>query len=338
MKALVYTRPCRLELQELPDPQGTPNEVLVRIRAVGVCGSDLDGFLGRSKKRVPPLVLGHEFSGEVVHTGDDVRGINTGQAVAVYPLIGCGKCPYCASQREHLCRQRKVYGLDFHGALAQYVAAPASCLFPLSAGMSFQEGSLVEPLANAIHVLGKCHEIAGKTGLVYGAGPIGSLVFAVAKHLGARRLAVVDQNSHRLAKLKALGADLAILPSDQGPVSAIVNWADGSGVDFSVDAVGKSVCRQNVVACTAAGGCCVWIGLAEEECEIDGRDIVTREVQIQGSYAYTKADFAQAIALLEQKFFPLEALISQTTLEEGQNVFADLATGHSKITKAIFAI
>ncbi|HXJ42328.1 MAG TPA: alcohol dehydrogenase catalytic domain-containing protein, partial [Bryobacteraceae bacterium] len=143
MKALVYTAPRRLEMLELTDPVPTKGEVLVRIRATGVCGSDLHGFLGRSKKRVPPLILGHEFTGEVAASRDGDPGIAPGSAVAVYPIVSCGKCEYCASEREHLCLARRVYGLDFHGGLAEYAAVPRRCLFPIPASMSFVEASLI---------------------------------------------------------------------------------------------------------------------------------------------------------------------------------------------------
>ena len=213
MKALVYTAPRRVELQELPEPPVNPNEVLVGIRAVGVCGSDLEGFLGRSKKRVPPLVLGHEFCGEIVKIGKDICGFRVGDAVAVYPLVTCGQCEYCKSQRHQICPARKVYGLDRHGALAEYVSAPEGCLFRIPPGMTFQEGALVEPLANALHVLERCPALEGKTGLVYGGGPIGLLVFWAAKHFGLRRVAVVDLNPRRLAIFEKLGfVNMAILP------------------------------------------------------------------------------------------------------------------------------
>src|SRR5690349_613775 len=133
MKALVYTAPRRLEMLELADPAPKDGEVLVRVRAAGVCGSDLHGFLGRSKKRVPPLILGHEFTGEVAGSKDSAWDIALGDAVAVYPIVSCGTCEYCASEREHLCPSRRVYGLDFHGGLAEYAAVPSRCLFPIPA-------------------------------------------------------------------------------------------------------------------------------------------------------------------------------------------------------------
>lgn len=338
MKALVYTAPRRVEIQDLPQPAVHPNDCLVRIRAAGVCGSDLDGFLGRSKKRVPPLVLGHEFSGEIAQTGSAVADLRVGDRVAVYPLVTCGECVYCRTKQHQICPHRKVYGLDFHGALAEYVSAPRECLFPLPAAMGFLEGALVEPLANAIHVMSRYPSPGGATGLVYGAGPIGLFVYLVARHLGAKRLAVVDVNPHRLRLLATLGADLTVNASEQDPVESLRGWAGGYGFDFAVDAVGRAVCRENCLAVTAPGGANIWIGLSEDRAEVDGRIIITREIEIKGSYAYGLQDFAQAITLLQQKTIPIETFVHETALEQGQAIFEDLASGRSSLMKAVFRI
>jgi L-iditol 2-dehydrogenase len=336
MKSLVYTAPRRLELQDLPVPLISPDEALVRIRAVGVCGSDLQGFLGKSKKRIPPLVLGHEFCGEVAEVGDQVSGFNTGDAVAVYPLISCGQCRFCKSNQENICPDRRVYGLDFHGGLAEYVSAPAHCLFKLPDDLSFLEGSLVEPLANAVHVVGKCGNAVGQTGVVIGAGPIGLCVMWVARQLGADKIAVVDINPRRLETIRRLGPDLVIDAAQEEPVQTILHWTHGRGTDFSIDAVGNPVCRRNSIDSTATGGTAVWIGLEEDLCEIDSRAVVTREIQIRGTYAYTKADFARAISLLETKALPHKTFTHIADFADGQAIFTDLASGRSAITKAVF--
>lgn len=337
MKALVYSATRRLELQDLPMPVARDGECLVRVRTVGVCGSDLDGFLGRSKKRVPPLVLGHEFSGEVAGVGAGVTDLRVGDAVAVYPLIPCWRCVYCQTQRHQICPERKVFGLDFHGGLAEFVAAPRPCLFPLPTGMSQVEGALVEPLANAVHVLSSCPEVKDRTGLIYGAGPIGVFIFLVARHVGARRLAVVDVNARRLEILENLGAELIVDASREDPVQRILAWSRG-GVDFAIDAVGKTVCRQNCIAAAGAGSTVVWIGLNEDAGEIDGRAIVTREISVRGSYAYGFEDFREALDLLAQRVIPYGVFVSRHTLDEGQAVFEELADGRSALLKALFTL
>jgi L-iditol 2-dehydrogenase len=338
MKALVYTAPRRLEMLDLADPVPTDGEVLVRVRATGVCGSDLHGFLGRSKKRVPPLVLGHEFSGEVAANQPGLSGIAPGDPVTVYPIISCGTCEYCASERGHLCPARRVYGLDFHGGLAEYVAVPSRCLFPIPASMSFVEGSLVEPLANAVHVVKRCPSVRGRTGLVYGAGPIGMFCAFVAKQRGARVVIMVDRNAHRLARLKELAADITIDSSQQDPVVSVLEQTGARGVDFAIDAVGNVECRQNSITCTASGGTVICIGLEEEICSVDTRPLVTREVDVRGAYAYSRSDFAEALSMLDRKLLPWSRVVTNTSLAQGQAIFDDLASGHSSVLKAVFEI
>jgi L-iditol 2-dehydrogenase len=280
--------------------------------------------------------LGHEFSGQIEEVGGKISGFSLGEAVAVYPLIACGSCQYCKSGRHNLCPQRKVFGLDFHGGLAEYASVPEECLFRIPPMMTYTEAALVEPLANALHVMGKCSNIKDQTGLVYGCGPIGLLVFLAAKHYRARRVAVVELNQHRLRIARDLGADLVVDAAELNPVDSILEWTEGRGVDFAVDAVGNSICRQNTIACTSLGGTVVWIGLGGDICEIDGRAVVTREVEIKGSYAYSKHDFARAIALIEQRAIPVHSFISEVRLEQGQSVFDELTNGQTTTMKAVF--
>ena len=323
-------------MRDISEPQFDSGDVVVRVKACGVCGSDLHGFLGKSRKRVPPLVLGHEFSGDVVESGSSTRFRN-GSPAAVYPLLCCGKCRYCNSGRENLCPSRRVFGLDLHRGLAEFVAAPEDCVFPLPAGMTYVEGTLVEPLANALHVVSRIPTVRGATGLVYGAGPIGLLSLFAAKHAGAARMAVVDRNQHRLRTARDFGAELVIDASGQDPLEVIRDWTEnGYGVDFSVDAVGKDVCRHNAAACTAAGGTLACIGLDQEVCSVDTRPFVVRELNVNGAYAYTRKEFATALEMLAAHTFPCEEFVTTANIDAGQQIFEELAGGQSTILKAVF--
>lgn len=330
MKALVYTRPMQVELRDLDQPSVHNNDVLVRVRACGVCGSDLHGFLGKSSRRVPPLVLGHEFSGDIVQGGAG--------PVAIYPLLCCGYCRYCTSGRENICPNRRVFGLDLHGGLAEFVAAPADCAFAMPAGMSHVEGSLVEPLANAVHVVGRIPDVRGGNGLIYGAGPIGIFCFLIARESGAQRLAVVDRNPQRLALAQRMGADLIVDAATQDPIDTIRYWTDGYGADFSIEAVGKATCRQNAIACTASGGTVACIGLDEEVCAVDTRPLVVREIDVRGAYAYTRRDFSAALQMLADHRLEWQSLVTTATLDEGQSIFEGLGGNRSPILKAVFLI
>jgi len=335
MKALVYTEPMKLELLEISEPRLGTGDVFVRVQACGVCGSDLHGFRGTSRKRVPPLVLGHEFSGDVIERSNSTR-FDTGLMAAVYPLLCCGECRYCGSGHENLCPSRRVFGLDLHGGLAEFVAVPEECVFPLPSGMTHVEGTLVEPLANALHVVNRIPDVRGATGLIYGAGPIGLLSLFAAKEAGVARMAVVDRNQHRLRTALEFGAELAIDASQQDPVKVVQDWTDRYGVDFSVDAVGTDLCRHKTAACTAPAGTVVCIGLDQEICSVDTRPFVVRELDVRGAYAYTRREFAKALEILATRKFPYKAFVTTSNIHAGQRMFEELVEGQSTIVKAVF--
>jgi threonine dehydrogenase-like Zn-dependent dehydrogenase len=204
--------------------------------------------------------------------------------------------------------------------------------------MSFVEGSLVEPLANAVHVVKRCPDVRGRTCLVYGAGPIEMMCAFVARQHGARLIIMVDRNAQRLARLKELAADITVDSSQQNPVSSLLEHTGGRGVDFAIDAVGNVECRQNSITCTASGGTVICIGLEEEICSVDTRPLVTREVDVRGAYAYSRSDFAEALSMLERKVLPWQSLVTKAGLLQGQAIFEDLASGNSAILKAVFEI
>ena len=336
MKALVYTAPRRMELRDLPLPVIKSREVLIKIKAAGICGSDKNGFLGRSTKRVPPLVLGHEFSGEIVDAGSEVSRFRVGQAVAVYPLITCGRCAYCTIGQAHLCAERKLFGLDFNGALAEYVAVPDQCVFAIPSNVGFVAAALAEPLAVALHVMEHIPNLSSATGLIYGAGSLGVLVCIAAKILGVRSIAVVEKNQHRLEVVKQLGADL-IVNSDRGDsIEKILEWTGRRGVDFSVDAVGHTICRKEAVVLTRSGGIILLVGLMDALTEFDTATIIARELAVKGSYAYTRDNFEKSLCLIAEGKIPMELFVTCVQLGDGPRVFEESVGDKSRWTKVVF--
>ncbi|HLF49354.1 MAG TPA: alcohol dehydrogenase catalytic domain-containing protein, partial [Methylomirabilota bacterium] len=198
MKALVYPDWNTLEVREVPEPLPGPGEVVVAVAAAGICGSEIEAFVSRSPRRPPPLILGHEFCGEVVAAGEGVSGWAPGDRVVVNSLITCGRCPACLDGMSHLCPGRGVFGMNRPGAFAELVAVPTACLVPLPEKISPIQGALVEPLANAVHVFGLVRERFPETVVVIGAGTIGLMALQVARAAGAFRLVAVDTNDARL--------------------------------------------------------------------------------------------------------------------------------------------
>lgn len=334
MKALVYTAPNRVEIQTCPDPKPKADEVVVRIRASGVCGSDVHGFQGRSKKRVPPLILGHEMSGEVADTGSAVKDLARGTRVAVFPLTSCGTCTPCRRGRSNVCPDRILMGMNIAGGFAEYATAPRSCVYPLREGMDFLSGSMVEPLATSQNFFD--HHVRGpvETAAVFGAGTQGILALQGAKVAGAKKLFIVDVNDARLEAARRVGATHAINGRSTDAVAAILEATGGEGCDVAVDAAGITATRQQAVRATARGGTLGLIGLSDPASEFDCLDLINREVAVHGVYAYPPATFRHALDLIAEKKVDVTSWVREFPLEEGQGIFDRLSTQPGDLVKA----
>ncbi len=335
MQALVYTGTHRLEVQEVPAPAPGPNELLIRVHYAGICGSDLHGFEGRSTNRRPPLVMGHEFSGTVLATGDDVEGFAEGEYVTVNPLLSCGRCIPCRAGRANVCTRRKLIGIDYPGGFAELVTAPVDNVFALPLGMPLRLGALAEPLANAVHVASLGPKNKFGACLIIGAGAIGLLCLQVARLAGASPLLIADRNPHRLRVARDLGADVTIDVAQEDPVER-VRAETRSGAVWTIDAVGTPSTRQQAVSALANGGNAVFIGLEKGSGEIDLREAILRELSLHGSYAYTPDEFATAIELLARGRINPAGWLSSGVLADGQALFAELVTSHTPRVKAMF--
>ena len=281
MKALVFTAPGQVELLDVPEPDPAPGEVLVQVRAAGICGSELHGAR-RPGFRKPPLIMGHEFAG--ISAG--------GEAVVVNPILSCGHCAECGRGLRHVCRNREIIGVHRAGGFAERVAVPASALRPLPPGLPWETAALIEPAANAVHAWNQALGALGTGGAqgarvaVIGCGAIGLLCAATALSGGADRVEVTDLSPARLAAARRLGAEVA----DPGL---------SGEYDVVIDAVGSAATRAASVAHQRPGGVAVWLGLAEEEAGFDANALVRSEKRVLGSFAYRDEEFAQAMARIQ---------------------------------------
>jgi threonine dehydrogenase-like Zn-dependent dehydrogenase len=338
MRALVYTAPKKLEMQSWPDPELKPGDALVRVRAVAVCGSDLHGWLGHSRGRTPPLVLGHELAGEVLEVRDSAgaSGRMAGERVAVYPLLGCDECRYCASGRDNLCRRRQVLGLHVAGGFAEYVAVPSKNLYPLPEEMGFVEGALVEPLACGLHMAGLAARDMGQVAIL-GAGPIGLMTLQVARELKFPRIAVVEVNLHRAAVARQLGADLTVNPSYPNFWEELERFFGEDGCAVVFDAAGFYATRRLALKLVSSGGLIVLAGLGEQETALDCVEIVRREIRLEGAFAYCRREFQKALEWVASGRLVTAGWVREAALAEGQKVFEDLtspcATGIKVVLK-----
>lgn len=319
MKALNFVDFNRMELQDVPRPSPqAADDVVVRVRSAGVCGSDLHGYTGQTGRRKPPLIMGHEAAGEVAAVGENVTRFKVGDPVAIYPLI------YRPNPQTGRI-ERRLIGMNLPGAYAEYVCVPEGNLFAIPAGFAFSAGALTEPTAVAVHAVGLTHVHPYDSVLVVGAGTIGLLTLQVLLLAGARQVVVSDVSDERLAVARAMGASATINPRTQDLPAAVHDLTNGAGFDSTFEAVGISATVAQAVASVRDGGTMVWIGNNQRIVEVDMQAIVTRELTVQGTYGMNERDFTRALQMLMDGRIAADTLITRrAALSEGVTLFDEL--------------
>jgi 2-desacetyl-2-hydroxyethyl bacteriochlorophyllide A dehydrogenase len=317
MKAIVWQGPSEMTVEERPEP-GDPGagELILQPEAVGICGSEVEGYLGHMGNRTPPLVMGHEFAGRVVAAGQGAGELE-GARVAVNPLSGCGHCALCEAGLGNVCPDRKLVGVHVAGAFADYVRVRAADARVLPDGVSARVGALMEPLANGVHAV----RLAGegiKHAVVLGAGTIGLVTLQAALLSGIPRVEVVEPHDARRERATRLGAHAVHAAPPQ----------DDLGPDLVLDAVGAQVTRAAGLEILRPGGTMVCIGLAADDTTLGFHGVIRSQHRIQGSYAYTMADYEQAHEWLVGGAASLgDDLTPVLPLDAGPDQFARLSEG-----------
>lgn len=332
MRALMFTDFNRLELQAVPVPRPErPDDVLIRVHAASVCGSDLHGYTGKTGRRKPPLIMGHEAAGEVVATGEAVQNVKPGDRVALHPLI---YRPDPATGRV----VRQMIGMNLPGAYAEYTVVPESNVYPLPDTLPYATAALTEPTAVAVHAVGLARIRPYDRALVIGAGTIGLLTMQVLRLAGASEIAVSDVSATRLAAARQMGATRVINPATDDFAAFVADTTSGQGFDTVFEAVGISATVGQSLRAIRDGGAIVWIGNSERIVEVDMQAVVTRELQIIGSYGMNERDFGRALAMLSDGRIDAEHLISRrAALEEGPTLFDELLRDEA-IVKCVIEI
>jgi 2-desacetyl-2-hydroxyethyl bacteriochlorophyllide A dehydrogenase len=327
MKALVYTKPSEMTYRDEPEPTPSPGEVLIRVDAVGICGSDMHAYHGRDPRRIPPLILGHELAGEIL------AGPGVGRRVTVNPLITCGCCEFCVQGRNNLCANRTMIGMTRAGGFAQYVTTAAASVIDLPQGMAARAAALTEPAATALHALDRATRALARplpecTVLVIGAGAVGLLAALLLKSYGCRHIRLAETNPMRRASAARAGGFTTHDPARaEGP-------AEGS-IDLVVDAVGAATTRQSALTAVKPGGVVMHIGLADGASEIDMRKLTLAEISLIGSYTYLTADLRAAARALHEGAFGDLAWVEERPLADGPRAFRDLDEGRAAAAKII---
>lgn len=337
MKALVYHGPKDLRWEDIDNVSPGRDEVLVKIRAVGICGSDVHGYLGITGRRIPPMVMGHEFAGVIEGMGESVTSLKIGDRVAPYPVIFCGECEFCKQGKTHLCLHKTSLGvLDCNGAMAEYVCVPAKVIFKLADSVSYNVGSMMEPLAVAYRGVNTAGDISGKNVLIVGAGTIGLLVLSIVKMRNPARVFVSDLSDSRLQVAREMGADTVINPSRDDFNDIIKTETGSAGIDIALEAVGATPTVQQAMASLKIGGTAVWIGNSAKMITINMQEIVTRELKVFGTFIYTFREFGEVVDLLNNGKLNVEPMISLTApMEKGIELFKRLAEDPGPLVKVI---
>lgn len=332
MKALRLDDPGTFSYGDVPDPVPGDEDVLVAVRACGICGSDVHGYDGTSGRRTPPLVMGHEAAGVVAVAGRAVTGWKLGDRVTFESTLSCGTCAFCLAGRTNLCQRREVLGASFpgyrrDGAFAELVAVPARALVRLPDELTFERAAFAEPLAVALHAVALAGGVEGATVAVVGTGVIGLLAIQALRLAGARRVVGVDLDPTRLELARGLGADAVFRPGDEG--------LDQAFADVVVEAVGVAAAIRTAVACAARGGRVVLVGNVTPLVELPLQAVVTGELTLVGSCA-SSGELEHGLQLLGSGAVDVDPLISAVApLAEGQLWFDRLHAATPGLVKVI---
>lgn len=340
MNALTLTEYNRFTFGEAPDPECGPEDVLVAVKACGICGSDIHGMDGSSGRRIPPIIMGHEASGVIAQVGDRVTAWKPGDRVAFDSMIFCGRCPACRSGRTNLCEDRRVIGVscaDYrrHGAFADYVAIPQHILVPLPEGLSFEEAAFGEPVAVALHAVNVVHPAPGDTAVVAGAGLIGLLVIQALKRAGCGRVLAVDLEPSRLNLARELGADHTIRSDGPDTLAQVREWAGGDGADLAMEVVGISPTLQLAIRAVRKGGRVGAVGNLKALVDFPLQEVVTREISVLGSCA-SSGEYGEALQAVADGSIRVRPLLSATApIRDGQLWFDRLYRGEGQLLKVL---
>lgn len=331
MKALLLTAPSKLEYTDFPAPAPADDEVLLRIHACGICGSDIHGWDGSSGRRRPPLIMGHEAAGEIVAVGPKVERWKAGDRVTFDSTIYCGRCQYCREGQVNLCEDRRVVGVApaeyrQHGAFAEFLTLPARVLYALPDTLSFTHAAMVEPVSIAVHAVQRVSISKTDTAVVVGAGMIGLLVVQALRWAGVGTIIAVDLADNRLALARELGADHA-LRSDQGDtVAEIAALTGGRGADLAFEVVGIAPTLNLAIAALRKGGSAVLVGNLAAKADFPLQTVVTRELTLLGSCA-SAGEYPLCLDLIARGVIRVEPMISAVApLEEGAEWFSRLSS------------
>ena len=340
MKALVLSAYNQLDIADVPAPVAGPSEVLIRVEACGICGSDVHGYDGSSGRRIPPITMGHEAAGLISALGHDVQGLKIGDRVTFDSTVYCGHCDYCLRGEVNLCDDRQVIGVscgDYRreGAFAEYVRVPHHIVYKLPESLSFAEAAMLEAVSVALHAVRISSPHGHDAALVIGAGMIGLLTLQATKAMGYKNVIVADVDATRLAM--AVGADHVIHASGQELIAQVMKLTNHRGVDVAFEAVGRNETVSAAIDAVRNGGTVTLIGNITPEVTLPLQKVVTREIRLQGTAA-SAGEYPLAMELMiAGKIQVLPLITAVAPLEDGPQWFARLHAREPNLMKVVLS-
>lgn len=342
MKALYLEEYGRLAMREVPTPECKPDEVLLKIKACAICGSDVHGFAGKTQRRIPPVVMGHEASGVIVKTGEQVKKFKEGDRVVFNSSLSCGSCYFCNRGMSNLCTDAKVFGVncaDYHldGAMAEYLCIPERILYALPDTLDFVQGAMIEPLSIALHAVNRTPIMTDDRAVVIGTGPIGMMLIKVLKNTGASHITAVDIDDSRLQAALEAGADCAYNSQTQD-VNALIRKDAPKGADRVFEAVGIHHTLNSALDYVRKGGTVTVVGNAMPNGDIAFQKIVLKELQVIGTYACAN-EYETALSLMAQNKVAADDILSAVdSLDNAQIWFDKLHNREPGLMKVVLTI
>jgi len=344
MKALLLSEYKKLEVVELPRPEAREGELLIRIHACGICGSDVHGYDGSTGRRLPPIVMGHEAAGVVEYVGSGVTGFAAGDRVTFDSTVYCGRCFYCKRGEVNLCDDREVVGVSTPlfkrmGAFAEYVTVPARIAYKLPEGMPYPHAALIEAVSVAVHAVGLTPIALDDTVVVVGAGMIGLLTMQAARLAGAGRVFVMDVDETRLELARQLGATATFNTRGEEAalesVEEIQEMTHGRGADAALECVGATAPVKLALDSVRKGAAVTLVGNISPTIELGLQSVVTRQIRLQGSCA-SAGEYPACIAMMARGAIQVEPLLSAVApLEDGAIWFKRLYARESGLLKVV---
>lgn len=307
----IMTAPGMIEFEEVPVPEIKDNEVLVRIKRIGICGSDIHVYHGKHPFTKYPITQGHEVSGQIAALGASVQGLHVGQKVTIEPQVVCGRCYPCRHGKYNLCEELKVMGFQTTGTASEFFAVSAEKITPLPDTMTYDQGAMIEPLAVTVHAARRFPDIEGSSVAILGCGPIGILLMQTCKALGARSVMITDVSEGRLALARKCGADFAVNTADVDFGDAMIEAFGPDKADVIYDCAGNDTTMGQAIKYARKGSTIILVAVYAGMANVDLAVLNDHELDLNTTMMYRHEDYVTAIKLVEEGRVRLEPLMSK---------------------------